>query len=81
MHLAGNSRRSTPSRCRTTPWTARQENTDDTVFSLAQSAISAKVVQYGSSVRLAALGSAPVTITPSRTPVQQIVDATVVSTQ
>src|SRR5258708_12068393 len=68
MHLAGSAWRSTPSMCRTAPWTARQEYTDDTVFSLAQSMTWTKVGQYGSSVRLEALGSTPVKNTQPRLP-------------
>src|ERR1700733_2230043 len=64
-HFALSRCRSMPSRCRTAAWAARHDHIVERVFASAQSIIPARSCQNGSSGRVAALGSAPVTISPS----------------
>ena len=57
--------RSMPSRCRTAAWAARHDQIVERVLAFAQSIMSVRSCQNGSSGSVAAFGSAPVTISPS----------------
>ena len=61
-HFASSRCRSMPSRCSTAAWAARHDQIVERVLASAQSMIAVSSRQNGSSGRVAAFGSAPVTI-------------------